>query len=226
MNPEPFQIDVLRYSREMNWMIISLIVLALAYIAVRFIYSKYWKRYRQALFLNQDAMKLMQEKNVFLFQAAAALNALAALSIGLFLSFLIDKYQVIDKMPGGFAGWIIVSIAVFIAIGIKYLINNFLGTAGDNNNASAQINHQWLINLKNFGFFILPVTAAAAFIAPPLDKALIAAGLALMGLMLIMNYIKGFLILFQHHISIYYGILYLCTLEILPVLIIWKVIVI
>ena len=226
MNPEPFQNDILRYSREMNWMIVSLIALALAYIAVRFIYAKYWKKYRQALFLSQDAIKLMQEKNVLLLQAAVSLNILASLSIGLFLFYVIDKYGLIGVLPGGIAGWLIVSVAVLLDIGIKYLVNYFLGMAGDNRNASAQINHQWLINLKNFGFFLLPVTAAAAFIAPPLDGAMIAAGFSVLGLMLIMNYIKGFLILFQHHISIYYGILYLCTLEILPVLIIWKVILI
>ena len=127
MNPEPFQNDILRYSREMNWMIVSLIALALAYIAVRFIYAKYWKKYRQAQVLSQDAIKLMQEKNVLLLQAAVSLNILASLSIGLFLFYVIDKYGLIGVLPGGIAGWLIVSVAVLLAIGIKLLLRHLTG---------------------------------------------------------------------------------------------------
>jgi len=223
MNTEPFQKEILRNYQGENWLIISLISLALAYIAVRFIYARYWKRYRQALLYSQDATKLLQEKNVLLLQAAFILNLLAVFSIGLFLFYVIDSYALIDILPGGIPGWVLVSLAFSIGIGAKYLVNNLLGMAGGNTTASALINHQWLINLKNFGFFILPFTAAAPFILSPFDKVIMIAGFSLLGFMLIMNYIKGFLILIQQHISIYYGILYLCTLEFLPVLIIWKV---
>ena len=221
---EPFLNDILRNTNNQDWLIVSLMVLATAYIFVRIIYGKYWKRYRQAILYGQEAQKLTHEKNVLLLQAAISLNILAMFSMGLFIHTVFIHFTLIDFLPGNLYGWLLTSLAVILVIGIKYLLNYLLGKSGDNITASTQINHQWLINLKNFGFFLLPFTAASAFTVSPLTEVVLYIGIAVLLFMLIMNYVKGFLVLLQHQISIYYGILYLCTLEILPILIIWKVI--
>jgi len=221
---EPFLHDIPRNSVSQDWLIVSLAVLAIAYISVRLIYGRYWRRYRQAILYGQEAQKLTHEKNVLLLQAAISLNILAMFSIGLFVHTVISHFTWIEFLPHNLYGWLLTSLAVILIIGVKYLLNHLLGKSGDNIAASTQINHQWLINLKNFGFFLLPFSAASAFTVSPLTDIILFMGITVLIFMLIMNYIKGFLVLLQHHISIYYGILYLCTLEILPVLIIWKVI--
>jgi len=221
---EPFLQEISRNSNNQNWLIVILILITLAYVLVRLIYGKYWRRYRQAIFYGQEAQKLIHEKNVLLLQAAVILNVLAIFSISLFLFILVSHFQWIDYLPEKLYGWGLTIIFVGLITGAKYLVIRLLGSTGDNKKVAVQINHQWLINMKNFGFFLLPVSAASAFISPSLVEPMLFLGLAVVGFMLILNYIKGFLILLQHRISIYYGILYLCTLEILPVLILVKVI--
>ena len=219
-----FQNDVPREATGDNWIIVSLMLLALAYIVIRIIYHRYWKRYRQALFFNLEAMKLLQEKNVLLLQAAVSMNVLAVLSMGMFFYLFFTTLNIIPSFPNNLSGWLFTSGLLTLVISGKYMMHKILGMLGDNDVAAVNINHQWLIGLKNFGFFLLPVSAAAAFMDYPLNNVVIFGGLVLMLFMMIINYGKAFLILVQFRISIFYGILYLCTLEILPVLIIWKLI--
>ncbi len=221
---ESFLKDVPRDMTNDNWLIISLLALALIYLGIRIIYNKFWRRYRLALLYNQESQKLIQEKNVLLMQAAISMNVTAVFSLGMFVFLFSIRFGIFESLPNNFYGWMLSTIVVIIIFGGKHLINQLMGHLGDNQNATNQINHHWLINIKNFGFFILPITATAAFINSPLDEIVLFLGLATLVFMLILNYIKGFAILFQYRVSVFYGILYLCTLEILPVLIVLKLI--
>jgi len=215
---------MIRNSDNQDWLIAFFLVLAVAYVCVKMIFGKYWRKYRRAMLYSQEAQKLIYEKNVLLLQAAVSLNVLAAFSIGLFVYLFLTHFDLIAQLPENFYGWALTTLTVIVIAGAKYFIIGILGKSGNNTEASIQINHQWLINHKNFGFFLLPFSAASAFLLHPIDELALYIGMALLVIMLIMNYVKGFMFLLQHRISIYYGILYLCTLEILPILIIWKVI--
>ena len=221
---ESFLKNVPRDMANDDWLIISFLALALIYLGIRIIYNKFWRRYRLALLYNQESQKLIQEKNVLLMQAAISMNVTAMFSLGMFAFIFSIKFGLFQALPNNFYGWMLSTIAVIIIFGGKHLINQFMGHLGDSQIATNQINHHWLINIKNFGFFMLPITAAAAYINSPLDGIVLFLGLATLVFMLILNYIKGFAILFQYRVSVFYGILYLCTLEILPVLIVWKLI--
>jgi len=220
----PFFNEILHNEVNKDWLIISFIMIALSYVGVKLVFGRYWKRYRQAVFYSQEAKKLIHEKNVLLLQASVSLNILAALSMGLFFDLLIKDFNLIESFHGGFGAWMLFSLIMILYVGARYLLINILGRAADNINVALLINHQWLINFKNFGFFLLPFSFSSAFIISPVDRIALFLGLGVVVFMLVMNYLKAFYILYQHRISIYYGILYLCTLEILPFLIFWRVI--
>jgi hypothetical protein len=222
--PDSFLSELLRDTKSDNWIIFSLLGITIAYVLIKLIYGRFWRRYRQALLYNQETNKLSQEKNVLLMQAAVSMNVMAIFSGSMFVFLFLIRFNIFESLPNTFYGWMLVTLFVILIFGGKYLLNIILGYLGNNVIATSQINHQWLINVKNFGFFLLPFSIVAAFIYSPLDGIVFFMGLFVLIFMLIMNYIKGFLILFQYRISIYYGILYLCTLEILPVLIVWKLI--
>jgi hypothetical protein len=221
---KPFLGDIIRHGSDQDWLIISFVLLAIAYVAVRLVYGRYWKRYRQAILYGMEAQKLTHEKNVLLLQAAISLNILAVLSIGLFIFIFLDYFKWIAFLPENFPGWVFTTSGVIVVVLVKYTINHILGFSANQVSVTSQINHQWLINLKNFGFFILPVSIVSAFVIAPFKNIALYLGIAVIVFMLVMNYVKGFMVLLQNRISIYYGILYLCTLEILPFLIVWKVI--
>ncbi len=219
-----FLSELLRDTKNDNWIIFSLIGIAIAYVGIKLIYGRFWRRYRQALLYNQETNKLIKEKNVLLMQAAVSMNVMAIFSGSMFVFLFLIRFNIFESLQNTFYGWMLVTLFVILIFGGKYLLNIILGYLGSNVIATNQINHQWLINIKNFGFFLLPFSIVATFISSPMDGIVFFMGLFVLIFMLIMNYIKGFAILFQYRISIYYGILYLCTLEILPVLIVWKLI--
>jgi hypothetical protein len=72
------------------------------------------------------------------------------------------------------------------------------------------------------GLFLLPVTATIAFVPLSQVEPILVVGLAIIGIFYLMSLIRGAKIFLKKHFSISYLILYLCTLEILPLLLIYN----
>ena len=112
MQNQPFQNDIIRSAQDNNWLILSLIILALAFIIVRIVYHRYWRRYRQALLYNQESQKLIQEKNALLMQAAITMNVVAMFSLGMFVFLFSNRFKIFELLPYSFYGWMISTLAI------------------------------------------------------------------------------------------------------------------
>jgi hypothetical protein len=69
----------------------------------------------------------------------------------------------------------------------------------------------------------MPVTATIAFVPLTTVEPILYAGLAIVGIFYLMSLIRGTKIFLKKHFSISYLILYLCTLEFLPLILIYAV---
>jgi len=203
-----------------EWLTVCSIVLILAFLANKTVFPRYWYRFRQALIYPIESQKLLKEQNINLKQSGTWLNVLANITIGLFVFECLVNYQVLEKNQ---YLWLNLLRSVFIISGLtllKYLFLQMVGRLFYQDELTSVLNHAWLLALKNFGFFILPLAAIIPEAPDFLISPLIIIGIILLISMLIYSYIRGFGILINGHISILYGILYLCTLEILPILVI------
>jgi hypothetical protein len=72
------------------------------------------------------------------------------------------------------------------------------------------------------GLFLLPVTAIIAFVPFYQPEPLLFTGLGIVMVFYLLSLIRGGKIFLKKHFSIFYLILYLCTLEFLPLLLIYN----
>ena len=79
-----------------------------------------------------------------------------------------------------------------------------------------------LPSYKNLGIYLIPIVIGIAYIHEKLKIYVVYAGIVLFVLAYFLKFYKGIQIIIKKDVLIFYLILYLCTLEILPVLIIYK----
>ena len=82
--------------------------------------------------------------------------------------------------------------------------------------------HQILLIYKNIGIFFIPLIIAIAYIQENLRIYLIITGIVLFIGGYFFRFVKGIQIIIKKDVLLFYLILYLCTLEILPVVIYCK----
>jgi hypothetical protein len=73
------------------------------------------------------------------------------------------------------------------------------------------------------GLFLLPVSATIAFIPLPQVESLLFAGLIIIAIFYLLSLLRGGKIFLKKQFSISYLILYLCTLEFLPLLLVYNI---
>lgn len=218
--------EVLRVNPHSNWMLIWFIILAAGFVLTKMAFPRYWVRYRQAMIYSLEEERLLKEKNINLLQTSVFLNGLGSLSIALFLFVSLNSFKEID-WPGNSAfDLILFSLLILLLTLMKFGSIALLGIILKSSGVAARINHSWLIYLKNFGFFLLFFALLVIYLPSQLRFYAIVSGFVVLFIMQIMNYLRWFQILTQERISIFYGILYLCTLEISPILVIIGVIVV
>ena len=205
-----------------DWLAISILSILVLYVITRLLFPIYWKRYHQAMIFPVEANKLLEEKNTNLFQASLILNFLAIVSICIFI-YLALEYNSGTNPADYKPASLLITIALGFALTLlKYYVTLLLGSLFKNEETCIRFNHAWLINLKYFGFIVLLWTIMLCYLPQSLIFVALWGAWASILIMLIINNIRGMLILRHAKISLLYGILYLCTLEILPILMILR----
>ncbi len=112
----------------------------------------------------------------------------------------------------------------FLGIIMLTLLNKFSnyisGKIFMNEEISKEYNHNITVFNQSFGIILFPLTVLISFTEAP--NLFIYIGIVLLGLMYLLRVIRFLKINFNKQINILYMFLYLCTLEIIPILYIIK----
>jgi hypothetical protein len=108
---------------------------------------------------------------------------------------------------------------------LKYLVYKGLGWLLLLQKYFSEYLYNFFIYEKILGVLLLPVVIGIPFMPSVFLPGLIKIGISLILLCLIIRIIRGISLSFKLKVSILYIILYLCTLEILPLLIFLKLII-
>ncbi|HES59549.1 MAG TPA: DUF4271 domain-containing protein, partial [Caldithrix sp.] len=87
---------------------------------------------------------------------------------------------------------------------------------------SEYVHNNFIIN-KSMGIALIPVSVAIGYMPAIFTGTLLVAGLLILGLGNVFKAIRGYQIIIRKDVFFFYMILYLCTLEILPLLLGYKV---
>lgn len=147
------------------------------------------------------------------------LNLISFLIIGLFSYIAASYYNVIPVGIKGFSFWLICLGIIFSAVTLRYLVCIITGYIS----GERVVFKDYLLGVYlSYRFtalllFVLIILMSYTMLLPVKES--IIAGIAVLGIMYLFRVFRLLKIYLKRNISIFYLILYLCTLEILPVVI-------
>lgn len=189
---------------------------------IRTTYSRYFINMFRVFFnssLRQSQLtdQLVQDK-----LPSLLLNALFIFTAGFYFYFIIQREGLIaDDLNLVFIGSTMAALVLIYVV--KFFTLKFIGwITGYHNEADTYIFIIFLIN-KIIGICLLPVIFILAFADTPLVNIFVIASFIIIGLMLLVRFLRSYGLL-QHRLRVsrFHFLLYIFSLEILPLLLIYK----
>jgi len=104
----------------------------------------------------------------------------------------------------------------------KILSINSIGfISGDRHTSKEYLYNVFLFN-KSMALVLFPFLLTIPYVNPSIGNILIYISIFVVGFLYILRTFRGIRIMFEKHYPFFYLILYLCSLEILPILILWR----
>jgi hypothetical protein len=206
-----------------DWVFFTLLISCTAFIWVKVFYRKIFEQITQAFFNNRITNQIVRDENILVQKASVLLTIIFNLVASLFLyqiSILFSWNP--DYLGGGFNRYLIFAFAVSFIYTIKFIGLKVIGNIFKIDKGIAiYIFNIFLIN-NLLGIALLPILT---FISFSKSYALYGVDLALIliGVAFVYRLVRGFLIgLTYGGFSLLYLFLYLCALEIAPVMVLFK----
>lgn len=193
--------------------------------SVKFLFSKYLSKLVESIFNSHTANNLFLEKNINMIKGSAIINILFAINISLFAINILNHNSNSSSQQYGFKEFALVLIGIFLLYVGKVIVVRSLGYVFKGSNESKEYIYTTFLYNKNLGLFLFPVIIALPFVQSFAVEWLMYIGVFIISFFYVLRIARGFKILFRKHVSIFYMILYLCALEIFPLLMIYKLLV-
>ncbi|NCB07121.1 MAG: DUF4271 domain-containing protein [Bacteroidia bacterium] len=206
-----------------DWLTILLLFALILFASVRNSYSKYLGHLFHSVINYSTGFRMFQEKNSSVLQGAFRLEIYFYLTASVFVFQVFHYFQFATSLPSLllFAFCLGAVIAYFF---IKKMLYMLFGMLVEGSNETSEI----LFNMDNFnrvtGLFLFPIITVVAFYPFENPDIPVFTGIFIVVVIYLMLLHRGSKILLKKQFSIFYLFLYLCTLEILPLLLIFKMI--
>ena len=184
---------------------------------VKTLFNRYYTGYFQTAFNYQLSFKLLRDKNVFQSRFNLILNLIYLVVISIFIYqilFYFNKMDIPDKRLFFYI------ITVFLTITVsRYIVLTLVGEIFNAQKLYKEyIFHLFMYN-KILGLVLTPIVFIIQYIPDNFRTFFVAVGLLLITVSVFIKLFRGFTIIVKKDVLLFYVILYLCTLEILPILI-------
>ena len=198
---------------------IGIIILSIALFSI--VYSSGKARFSDILsfFLIKDAKEEGNKTLGLFYWESVILNISAFFIISMFAHFAVSYNNIVPNNIEGFKIWLI-SIAIIIT---AFILRHFICVITGRLSGASKIFNDYIFavyqSYRFAGFFLFIIIVL--FFYTPLITAKICfiAGCVVLSLLYLIRVVRLFLLFVNYKISILYLILYLCALEILPVLV-------
>ncbi len=223
INPGPAPAPSPSQSLRPDWLL-ALIIVSLVLLAwLKLFYNKFFDQTIQSVGNFQLSTKLLRDQNLFSRRVAFALN-LNFIMVGAVYAYLVFGFFHLQPLQtSGFLSVLAYAGIISGLLILRYLLSLTLGHVFRMQYEFREYQHQLLLIYKNLGIYLLAIVIGIAYIREELRIYLV----FLSGLMLlsafILRFVKGLkIVLNNKDVLIFYLILYLCTLEVLPILIFYR----
>jgi len=209
-----------------DWLVGVLVLSIILFASVRLIFNKYLNQLIQSTTNYSTFTRTFRERYFNFLHASFRLDLIFHLIFALFLYQFISTFR-IDI--GGTKSYYTYLICIGIVIGYfwaKRIIYYITGVLTESNSEVQEYLFSITVYNRVLGLILLPVTAIISFIPKSQVEYLLFGGILIIVVFYLMSLLRGGKIFLKKHFSISYLILYLCTLEFLPLLLIYNLLLI
>ena len=209
----------------MDWFTITLLGMLVLLTWFKVFYYRIFSQLWDAFFSLTTTNQIVRDESVLLQRASLILSIIAYFVSGLFL------YQVSAVMgwshhllPAGFNRFILFALIIALSYSIKMIALRFLSIVfGIEKPVATYIFNIFLVNMV-IGLLLIPAIILVAYLPMSLRHFIVITTLTILGLIFIYRLVRAVGIgLSIQRFSIFYLFLYICSFEIAPLLIIYKV---
>ncbi len=214
-------------SKNINKDILSgLLLLAVAVTGfLRVTNYKYLRELFSALIFNQNARKMQKTVNLHNRTPAIILNGLFLLNTSIFLYQITNYYQIITIFNQSlFLIPLFMALIIFYGT-IKVALYRFVAFVFETTTETKEYLFFNYLHNKVFAIAILPIIIVIPYIEPNVLPLLFKIGGFIFISLYFIQLFRGFTIILKNLASLLYLFLYLCALEILPIVIIYKILI-
>lgn len=212
-----------RTNHKPDWFIGVFIIVLILLATVRLFFSKYLSQLFHAIINYATSTRLFRESSVSLTHASFRLDIIFYLIFSIYIYQFFDELQISFGQPSFITYFIILGMVVGYFI-LKRLAYFFTGIVSESVPETAEFFYNVNIHNRVLGLFLIPITLIIAFSSLQDPKIVTVTGLFVCGFFYLILLIRGAKILMTKHFSIFYLILYLCTLEFLPLIFIYSLV--
>jgi len=206
-----------------EWLGILFLLIIAALTWVRFNYSKRFQQLFSAA-INQRLMRqLMRQELVFSHRASIVLTIVFLFSLSAFLYVADTMFQWNILASSGFILWAKYLLLLFLIYFVKLLAIEWVKLMSDGDFSLGEYEYDIFLINKASGLLILPFAMLGAYLFKSQAEVIIIIGLVLLVSLFFYRWIRGLGNAIRLHVPVFYIILYFCTLEILPLAILQRV---
>jgi len=212
-----------RAHKTSDWVLLVMVVIVLLFIWIRVFYNKFFSYLANALISYQLSAKMFREKNVLLKRVSFVLDVIYLMVLAI---FLYKSFTFLGLSPARMTSYnlflLFLNILIVYTLARSFSLRLFTYLFRSESVIAEYVHNNFIIN-KSMGIVLFPLVICICYMPESLGGILFVTGLLLLATGNIFKIIRGYQIIIRKDVLLFYLILYLCTLEILPLLLGYKV---
>lgn len=205
-----------------DWLLGIFMLLIVLFIWIRIFYSKFFATLASSLLSFQISAKLFREKNVLLHRVSFVLDFIYVVVFSIFVFELVNYYGLSSSNMSSFNLFLLLLNIVMLYALFRIILLRLTGALFMTRSLFAEYSHNTLVVNKGMGIALFPVVIMAQYLPHNLVPIVLIIGILVFAIAFILKSFRGYQIIIRKDVLIFYLILYLCTLEILPLLLGYK----
>jgi hypothetical protein len=206
-----------------NWFFLVLLFILLLFIWIKVFYNKFFSFIANSLVSYQLSAKLFNERNFLLRRVSLVLNVIYHFVLAIFIFEVFTYYKIYPLKLNSYNLFLfILNVLILFTLARTILLGLFNSLFQTAPIVTEYVHNNFIVN-KSLGIALFPVVICICYFPDQLTVILYFTGIFLIGIGILFKIIRGYQIIIRRDILFSYLILYLCTLEILPLFIGYKV---
>ncbi len=211
-----------RELRQHDWLLGIFLLLVVLFVWIRIFYSKFFATLGNALISFHAAARLFLERNVLLHRVSVVLDFIYLIVLSVFVFEMIDYTGFASGEMTGFRLFlllfnIIVLYTLFRLVALRLTGDLFLART-----LFSEYTHNTFVINKGVGIVLFPVIIMIQYLPYNLVPVILVTGAVVFITGILWKAVRAYQIIIRREVFIFYLILYLCTLEFLPLLLGYK----